>query len=110
MTPTSTKLERDRGGAVGVALLAGVVTITDVVVLLRYDIAAAWALLQIPVLTLAWTGVFAWLRARWTFAGCCVVAMLGGLWGYLYVPPLVAVVLAGVAFSRAVRTNRLAIR
>lgn len=98
-----------RGDAVGasaVAVLAAVLTATDLVVLLRYDIDAVWAWLQVPVVVLAWAAPWAWFHQRWPLAGGCLLAMLGGLWGYLYVPPLVALVFAGIAFSRTVRTGR----
>ena len=88
------------------AVLAAVLTATDLVVLLRYDIDAAWAWLQVPVVVLAWAAPWAWFRRRWALAGCCLLAMLGGLWGYLYVPPLVALVFAEVAFYRTVRVGR----
>ena len=88
------------------AVLAAALTATNLVVLVRYDIDAVWAWLQVPVVVLAWAAPWAWLHRRWLLAGCCLLAMLGGLWGYLYVPPLVALVFAGIAFSRTVRTDR----
>lgn len=109
MTPMAARTEttsEDHRGAAAVGALAGVLTVTDIVVLLRYDIDPAWALIQVPVLVLAWGALFAWLHRRWVLAGCGLLAMLGGLWGYLYVPPLLAVVLAAIAFSRAVRAHR----
>src|SRR5687767_5430642 len=84
MTPMAGRTEttsEDRRGAAAVGALAAVLTVTDVVVLLRYDIDAAWALIQGPVLVLAWGAVFAWLRRRWVLAGGGLLAMLGAYGG-----------------------------
>jgi len=45
-----------------VAVLAAVLTATDLVVLVRYDIDAVWAWLQVPVMILAWASSPNWLR------------------------------------------------
>lgn len=91
-------------GAVVAGLLAVILTLTDVIVLRGYEIDPIWMWLQIPVVALAWMAPFAWWRRNWSLAGIGLVAMLGGLWGYLYLPPLAALVLAIVAFSREVRS------
>jgi hypothetical protein len=88
-----------------VALLAVVLSITDAIVIAAYDIDLVWRVLQLPVVLSAWVAVFAWARRRWTLAGACLLITLGGLWGYLYIPPLVALVLAVVAFRRAARAR-----
>jgi hypothetical protein len=90
-----------RFGAVAVGFLAAILTVVDAVVLLRYDVDAVWARLQVPVVVLAWVAPFAWQRQQWTKAGLCLLATLAGLWGYFYLPPLAALVLAGVALYRA---------
>src|SRR5438093_3523414 len=84
MTPMAARTEttsENRRGAAAVGALAGVLTVTDIVVLLRYEIDPAWALIQVPVLALTWGALFAWLRRRWVLAGCGLLAMLGGYGG-----------------------------
>jgi hypothetical protein len=90
-------------GVLAAGLLAAILTAMDVFVLAGYDINRVWAWLQVPVLILAWVAPIAWLTRRWLLAGLGLLAMLAGLWGYLYLPPLGALVLAGVAFHRAAR-------
>ena len=94
-----------RAGAAVAFVLAATLTAVDAVVLAREAIDPVWAWLQIPVIVLAWTVPSLWLRRRWAPAGLALLATLGGLWGYFYIPPLLALVLAGIAFWRAAVTS-----
>jgi hypothetical protein len=89
-------------------VLAVVVTLWDAWFFLvsDYSVPPAWAWLQLVVIAGAWGAVAAWARRRWTLAGIGLLLTLGGVWGYFYIPPLVALVLATVAFARAIRTLR----
>jgi hypothetical protein len=95
-------------GLVFTVVVAVVVTVWDAWFFLvsDYSVPPAWAWLQLLVLAGAWGAVAAWMRRRWTLAGIGLSLTLGGVWGYFYIPPLVALVLAGVAFARAVRSSR----
>lgn len=104
MAMTATSAERPvTAGVLVTALLAVILTVTDLVVLAGYEVDPVWVWLQVPVLILAWSAPVAWLRRRWLLAGLGLLAMLGGLWGYLYLPPLAALVLAALALARAAR-------
>lgn len=102
MRAPSDRGERSLTGALAVAAMAGVLTITDLVGFARHDIHPVWAALQVPVLVLAWAAPVAWYTRRWFLAFLGLIAMLGGLW-YLYLPPVVVLLLAGVALARAGR-------
>jgi hypothetical protein len=103
---TEPTLRVPRLGAAVVTVLAATLTAVDAIVLSRYDVDAVWAWLQVPVLALAWVAPFAWVRRRWVTAGLCLLATLGGLWGYFYLPPLAALVMAVVAFWRGATGDR----
>jgi hypothetical protein len=109
--PVTASVETDGTPAGGrivtvlVVVLAAILTATDVVVLHHHGIDRVWAWLQLPVLLMAWAAPFAWRAGRWVAAAICLLATLGGLWGYFYLPPLGALVVGGEAISRAVRTR-----
>ena len=100
--------ERFDVGFVLTVVVALVVTIWDAwfFLLSDYSVPAAWSWLQLVVVGAAWGAVAAWARGRWTLAGIGLLFALGGVWGYFYIPPFVALVLAGVAFARALRAPR----
>lgn len=104
-------MARDERIDVGFAftlIVAVVVTLWDAWFFLvsDYTVPPAWALLQLIVVAGAWGAVAAWARHRWALAGVGLLLTLGGVWGYFYIPPLVALVLACVAFARALRSDR----
>lgn len=98
--------ERSGVGLGFVVLVAVVVTGWDAWFLLAsdYTVAPGWAWFQLVVVAAAWGAVAEWATRRWVLAGVGLLLTLGGLWGYFYIPPLVALLLASVAFAKAVRS------
>ena len=95
------------GTALAVALAASL-TVIDGIVLARYEVGAVWGWLQAPVVVLAWLVPVAWWARRWAIAGFCLLATIAGLWGYFYLPPLAALIMAGIALTRSVRREAVA--
>jgi hypothetical protein len=87
-------------------VLGGLLAGCDLVVLLRDGVDPIWAWIQVPVIGFGVIAPVAWAQRRWLLAGAALLGTLGGLWGYFYVPPLAALALAMVAFSRAAQAHR----
>jgi len=65
-----------------------------------YDIGAALVALQVVAIPGLWIASIAWYRGRWLLASCGLLAGLLGGYGYFYIPPLICLILSGVALRR----------